>query len=350
MEVDVTATLGDSPDADAQAKIARAELDRIVLPVETRPLAPRELRQRNPIDYGKLNKGIRRTTSDAAPSSSSNPQADALGVTGPGPPPEVSGPLNAWLAVQMELLEKDDNIDQQTMEDTVARIFRLSEMLETPHSPEAAEAMRNALNDDSLSLKAALQIDKSLSDDSFRKAIRAEVLDNLIRDTKTLVEILPEQLALMGRYTFIHTVLKCKRKKRADNTYDKHKARMAARGDEYLRKLLQKGGHLPKCFSPTINPLTFAYVLQIAAAKNLFRASQDIKYAYLNADMPEEVEPIITKLDDDIARICGLPLGRLYRIMKAMYGLPASGRYWYLHYTERLKAEGYAQSNFVPCA
>jgi hypothetical protein len=157
MEDDVTATLGDSPDADAQAEIARAELDRIVLLVETRPLAPRELRQRNPIDYGKLNKGIRRTTSDAALSSSSNPQADALGVTSPGPPPEASGPLNAWLALQMELLEKDDNIDQQKMEDTVARIFRLSEMLETPHSPEAAEAMRNAFNDDSLSLKAALR-------------------------------------------------------------------------------------------------------------------------------------------------------------------------------------------------
>ena len=119
---------------------------------------------------------------------------------------------------------------------------------------------------------------------------------------------------------------------------------MAARGDEYLRKLLQKGGHLPKCFSPTINSLTFAYVLQIAAAKNLFSASQDIKYAYLNAEMP-----IITKLDDNIAKICGLQPGRLYRIMKAMYGLPASGRYWYLHYTERLKAEGYAQSDFDPC-
>jgi hypothetical protein len=98
---------------------------------------------------------------------------------------------------------------------------------------------------------------------------------------------------------------------------------MAARSDEYLRKLLQKGGHLLKCFSPTINPLTFAYALPIAAAKNLFCASQDIKYAYLNAEMPGEVEPVITKLDDDIAKICGLPLGHLYCIMKAMYGLPA---------------------------
>ena len=32
MEVDTTTTQGDSPDTDAQAEIARAELDRIVLP------------------------------------------------------------------------------------------------------------------------------------------------------------------------------------------------------------------------------------------------------------------------------------------------------------------------------
>ena len=140
-----------------------------MLPVETCPLAPRELRQRNPINYGKLNKGIRRTTSDAAPSPGSNPPAYASGVTGPGPPPEFSGPLNAWLSIQMDLLETDDNIDQQTMEDTVTRIFRLSEMLATPHSPEATEAMQNALNDDSLSLKAALQIDNRFPTTRFGK-------------------------------------------------------------------------------------------------------------------------------------------------------------------------------------
>ena len=61
------------------------------------------------------------------------------------------------------------------------------------------------------------------------------------------------------------------------------------------------------------------------------------------------MEPIITKLDDDIADICGLPRGKLYRIRKALYGLPASGRLWYQHYTERLKEEGYTQSRFDPC-
>ena len=40
--------------------------------------------------------------------------------------------------------------------------------------------------------------------------------------------------------SFIHTVVKCKRKKKTGNTFDKHKARTAARGDEYFR-LLQLG-------------------------------------------------------------------------------------------------------------
>jgi hypothetical protein len=45
--------------------------------------------------------------------------------------------------------------------------------------------------------------------------------------------------------------------------------------------------------------------------KNLHRATQDIKFAYLNAPLPDDMDPIITKLDDDIADICGLPHGKL---------------------------------------
>ena len=62
----------------------------------------------------------------------------------------------------------------------------------------------------------------------------------------------------------IPTTVKCKRKLKPDGSYDKHKARMAARGDILVRKMLKLGMDLPDTFSPTIRTLTFLLVLQIA--------------------------------------------------------------------------------------
>ena len=105
---------------------------------------------------------------------------------------------------------------------------------------------------------------------------------------------------------------------------------------------------LPDTFSPTIRTLTFLLVLQIAIAKGLKCATQDIKYAYLNADIPESDVPIITKLHPLVAKMCGLDLNQRYQIMKCLYGLPKSGKLWYEHYTRNLIREGYTQSNFDP--
>ena len=61
-------------------------------------------------------------------------------------------------------------------------------------------------------------------------------------------------------------------------------------------KNAQVGYGPPDTFNPTIRTLTFILVLQIAVAKGLKFATQDIKYAYLNVDVPEDDVPIITKL------------------------------------------------------
>jgi hypothetical protein len=87
-------------------------------------------------------------------------------------------------------------------------------------------------------------------------------LDNLITKTGTLEAISRAEVNALPQHTFIHTVVKCKRKQNSDGTYDKHKARTAARGDEYLRKLLARGQQPPASFSPIINALTFQFVPQ----------------------------------------------------------------------------------------
>ena len=250
--------------------------------------------------------------------------------------------LATTMARDMRRLEVDDSSTQAEIEQTVARIYRISTLLERYVPAED-------IGDDSISVGKALNIDAAMGDQKFQHSIKTEVLDNLVNDTGTLEKISREQVNDLPNHTFIHTVVKCKRKQNSDGTYDKHKARTAARGDEYLRKLLARGQPPPASFSPTINALTFQFVLQVATSKNLARATQDIKYAYLNAPLPDDMEPIITKLDDNIADICGLPRGQLYRIRKALYGLPASGRLWYEHYTTSLRTEGYVQSKFDPC-
>ena len=50
----------------------------------------------------------------------------------------------------------------------------------------------------------------------------------------------------------IPTTVKCKRKLKPDGSYDKHKARMAARDDLLVRRMLKLGMDLPDTFSPTI--------------------------------------------------------------------------------------------------
>ena len=136
-------------------------------------------------------------------------------------------------------LEADDNATQTQIEDLVMRIYRISALID----PDMLPGM---VDDDSISSGEALKIDRALGETKFRDSIRTEVLGNLINDTGTLEEVSDDTVrSYNGNYTFIHTVVKCKRKKKADNTYDKHKASTAARGDEYLRKLLQRGKQPP---------------------------------------------------------------------------------------------------------
>jgi hypothetical protein len=202
---------------------------------------------------------------------------------------------------------------------------------------------------DSIEPPEAIRIDQKSGNGFFREAIRAEVCDNLIRDTGTLKPVSNQEVQSMPDVINIPTTVKCKRKLKPDCSYDKHKARMAARGDILVRKMLKLGMDLPDTFSPTIRTLTFLLVLQIAVAKGLKCATQDIKYAYLNVDIPSEDVPIITKLHPLVAQICGLDPNQLYRVMKCLYGLPKSGKLWYEHYRNSLIKEGYAQSKYDPC-
>ena len=318
--------------------------DRIILPVETLPLEPLQTRGQKGVgkhvDYrSMINSSVdleyrgRRTIPGAKASyhrpSESLDYSDAL-----------------ELEETMSKMNVDDNHSAELFETIISHIYRSMELSDPEHNFDFVDGEEYI---DSIEAPEAIRIDQKSGTNLFQEAIRAEVLENLLKNTNTLKAISEAEVRSMSTVIYIPTTVKCKRKLKPDGAYDKHKARMAARGDLLVRKMLKLGMDLPDTFSPTIRTLTFLLVLQIAVAKGLKCATQDIKYAYLNVDIPEGDIPIITKLHPLVAQICGLDPNQSYRIMKCLYGLPKSGKLWYEHYRNSLIKEGYMQSKSDPC-
>ena len=238
----------------------------------------------------------------------------------------------------------DDNIDS----DEPAAQILWNYNIETMHDPAPDDP-----NSEEISTRKALH--PSTHDrEKFITAIQAEI-HSLLHETKTLV---PVTLQPDGTYREntgnnrtwkIPSTLKCKRKKRGNGEPDKHKARAAARGDVLTRAMLKANATQPPAYSPTIKPLTFSFVLQLAIIHKMTMATMDIKCAYLNAPLPDTSDWIITEIEPHIATICNLKPGQHYRIATALYGLPDSGAVFYRHYCAALTAEGYTISTYDAC-
>jgi hypothetical protein len=209
----------------------------IVLPVETRPIE-------------ELRDGARRSsTRERKRPASEESYSEGESVW------EENGELVRGVNVLEQLnthMETDDN-------DNEARIASQYRML-TMHDPEFLNKVPEA-DDENISTRAP-------DAEQFKKAICKEVTD-LIDTTKTLRKLTPEEVKAIPKYWQIFTTLKCKRKKKGNALLDKQKARGAARGDQLAAKILKAGLPMPQTFSPTVKPLTFAFMMQIAIAKGL---------------------------------------------------------------------------------
>ena len=106
----------------------------------------------------------------------------------------------------------------------------------------------------------------------------------------------------------IGTTLKCKwKKKKGNGLPDKHKARGAARGDQLVAKILKAGLPMPQTFSPTVKPLTFAFMMQIRGSYGARQTSRQ----HISTFRVQRA--ILTKLEPFVADICGLDPNQLYR-------------------------------------
>jgi hypothetical protein len=176
--------------------------------------------------------------------------------------------------------------------------------------------------------------------EDWKKAIQAEIrllLNETLEkiDVRTLVE---------GTYTFIATTTQLKRKRNAQGEYDKHKARVCARGDMLAGLLLAD-----ETYSPTVSPLTFALILQLAVIFGMKRKTIDTVGAYLYQKYPTDKRILITRLSPEVAKICDLDPDQPYKIVRYLYGLPDAGKAYYEAYSSHLMQSGYKKSAFDPC-
>jgi hypothetical protein len=174
--------------------------------------------------------------------------------------------------------------------DNEARIASIYHML-TMHDPEIPSVPEDDKNNENISTRDAL---KASGAEHFKEAISKEVWD-LTKGTSTLLPVSTEEVKAMKKYWQIGTILKCKRKKKGNGLPDKQKARGVARGDQLAAKILREGLTMPKTFSPTVKPLTFAFMMQFAVTLDCIWCTADIKSAYLSVLRPTGEIPVLTK-------------------------------------------------------
>jgi len=131
-------------------------------------------------------------------------------------------------------------------------------------------------------------------------------------------------------------------KLRSDGTLDKLKNHLVVRGD------LQKDIAEDK-WSPTASFRALKLFLAHAARLHVRVRQLDFIGAFLQAKVRSRIfvklPAIYRSIFPEYKRYCGVPL----RLLKSMYGMMLSGKYWYQDLMEFLFAIGFTQSSVIRC-
>jgi len=90
-------------------------------------------------------------------------------------------------------------------------------------------------------------------------------------------------------------------------------------------------------------------MLQLAIYDQMHMCSIDMVGAFLYQEYPESLKPLYVILPKAVAEVCNLDPKATYQVKKYIYGLPDSGRAYYIAYRDHLTSSGYAITTVDPC-
>lgn len=123
---------------------------------------------------------------------------------------------------------------------------------------------------------------------------------------------------------------------------EKYKARWCACGNELK-------GKISELFSPTCGALTYSALHQMVIIDRMRVRVVDTVGAYLYQDYPSTAPVIYIRMPVKVMEALSIPANIVYKIKKYIYGLPDSGRAYYLAYSKLLMDAGYLKSKSDPC-
>ncbi|GJY22152.1 retrotransposon protein, putative, ty1-copia subclass [Tanacetum coccineum] len=166
----------------------------------------------------------------------------------------------------------------------------------------------------------------------WKEAIKSEIDSILQNHTWELVDLPPGCKPLGYKWIF-------KKKMKADGTIDKYKARLVIKG--YRQR---EGLDYFDTYSPVTRITSIRMVLAIAALRNLEVHQMDVKTAFLNGDLEEEIymnQPEGFIAPGQESKVC--------RLVKSLYGLKQAPKQWHQKFDHTMLESGFKINECDKC-